>query len=235
VDLDEGLSGGGWQMTVVPASECRAESADERQQQKQHEAERKRQEKSERHDQKVEGVLRVHGRTWLTAAMIRGLADMSGDSTKDALTRLLAAGKICERQSPKRSDWKEYLLPENVEAVARDEAERDAVDKKSQDATHTQEISHSMDWQSSPAGADVAAASSGQSGQTEIVQSSPDSPVDGGKRKNSRRKPSGTTSTKRQRKEAVILDVSGSLVEPSAVDAVPEVVADVSVCDGIPF
>jgi hypothetical protein len=55
------------------------------------------------------------------------------------------------------------------------------------------------------------------------------------------KKSKNTTSKTRRRKEAVILDVSGSLMEPSGVDmagsldVVPDGVADVSVCDGIPF
>jgi hypothetical protein len=242
VDLDEGLSGGGWQMTVVPASECRAESADEQQQQKHEQSERKRQLKTDRLDAKVQSVLQVHGRTWLPAAQIRGHSGLNSVAVGDALCRLVASGIVAERQSTKRRDSREYLLSENVESVARDEAERAATGQKTRNATKTKKSPYPSGL-SSPlaAGADVAGTSSEGSGQSGESPVSPVSPVDGGKRKNSRRKQSGTngtTSTKRRRIGAVILNGSGSLVEPSGVDVagddVPEVVsADVS--EGVPF
>jgi hypothetical protein len=207
-------------------------SADERAADRETARERKAAETAKRNDDRVSGVLRTHNRTWLTGSKIRSLGNLSGQVFNASLVRLLEAGTVVSRPAGKGGGM-EYLLKECLEAVsaAQAEAERAAVGQD-------------LDLDNSPpvpppavqvrVGPDVEAAPDGMRLDN---PSCPSCPSESQEPKPKRKRSKGKNDPKKQQ-TLVVLDAS-SLVEPSAVDvagdldAVPEVVADVS--EGVPF
>ena len=199
-------------------------------------AKRERAEETARkNDQKVMSVMTVHGRTWLTLNSIKAHARLSGSVVKESLVRLLAAESVVSRENGKHSGSVEYLLASSLAEVTEFERQRDNATGQDKNPPHP------PDGCPVPSqGADRAT----ERDKSPVCPVGPVCPVDeleAVAEKSKRKKSKSKTSTTRRRKEAVVVDVSGSIVEPSAVDvggpldAVPEVVADVSVCDGIPF
>jgi hypothetical protein len=188
---------------------------------------------AQKNDQRVLSFLTTHARTWMTANHIKALCKtLNGTVVKESLTRLVDAESVVCRKG-KRADSMEYLLASSLAEVTESERQRDNVTGQDQIPPDP------------PDGCPVP--SRGADRVTERDKSpvcpvGPVCPVDeleAVAEKSKRKKSKSKTSTTRRRKEAVVVDVSGSLVEPSAVDvagpldAVPEVVADVS--EGIPF